>query len=96
MSKVTSKLQVTIPKALAEQYGIGPGAEIAWEPCGDTIRVLPPGARGMRLGLEERLALFDRDTRWIEARCARQPLRARRPAERGWTRAELYERGGAG
>jgi AbrB family looped-hinge helix DNA binding protein len=32
MSKVTSKLQITIPKALAERYGIHPGDEIDFEP----------------------------------------------------------------
>jgi AbrB family looped-hinge helix DNA binding protein len=31
MSKVTSKLQVTIPKALAVKYGIRPGDEVRWE-----------------------------------------------------------------
>ena len=30
MAKVTSKLQVTLPKALADQYGIEPGDEIGW------------------------------------------------------------------
>ena len=42
MAKVTSKLQVTVPKALANQYGIRPGVEIEWEPAGDTIRVMSP------------------------------------------------------
>ena len=41
MAKVTSKLQVTIPKALAERYGIRPGDEIDWEPAGQFIRVVP-------------------------------------------------------
>jgi bifunctional DNA-binding transcriptional regulator/antitoxin component of YhaV-PrlF toxin-antitoxin module len=40
MSKVTAKLQVTLPKALAEKYGIVPGSEIVWEAAGDAIRVL--------------------------------------------------------
>ncbi|MGH7844250.1 MAG: AbrB/MazE/SpoVT family DNA-binding domain-containing protein, partial [Candidatus Binatia bacterium] len=35
MSKVTSKLQVTIPKDIAEAYGIQPGSEIHWVPAGD-------------------------------------------------------------
>ena len=30
MSKVTSKLQVTVPKAAAERYGIRPGDAIDW------------------------------------------------------------------
>jgi AbrB family looped-hinge helix DNA binding protein len=28
MGKVTSKLQVTVPKAIAQRYGIRPGDEI--------------------------------------------------------------------
>ena len=40
MAKVTSKLQVTVPKALAEKYAIRPGDEIAWEAAGDVIRVV--------------------------------------------------------
>jgi bifunctional DNA-binding transcriptional regulator/antitoxin component of YhaV-PrlF toxin-antitoxin module len=39
MAKVTSKLQVTVPKALAEN-AIRPGDEIAWEAAGDVIRVV--------------------------------------------------------
>jgi AbrB family looped-hinge helix DNA binding protein len=41
MSRVTSKLQVTVPKAIAERYGIRPGDEIDWVPAGDAIRVVP-------------------------------------------------------
>lgn len=41
MSKVTSKLQVTLPKVLAEQLGIKPGDEIDWEIAGDVMRVIP-------------------------------------------------------
>ncbi len=39
MSKVTSKLQVTIPKVVANQYGIKPGDEIEFLPAGESIRV---------------------------------------------------------
>ena len=31
MSKVTSKLQVTLPKAIAQAHGIRPGDEIEWD-----------------------------------------------------------------
>ena len=34
MAKVTSKLQVTVPKAIADHYGIRPGDEIQWIPAG--------------------------------------------------------------
>ncbi len=46
MAKVTSKLQVTVPKAIADRYGIRPGDEIEWVAAGDTIRVLPPNSGG--------------------------------------------------
>ena len=37
MVKVTSKLQVTVPKVLVEQYHIRPGDEIQFEAAGDVI-----------------------------------------------------------
>ena len=39
MAKVTSKLQLTVPKAIADQYGIKPGDELEWVPAGESIRV---------------------------------------------------------
>ena len=42
MAKVTSKLQVTVPKAVADRYGIKPGDEIRFEDAGEVIRVVPP------------------------------------------------------
>ena len=85
--RITSKGQVTIPKAVATRYGIHPGDEIQWEPAGDVIRVVPPGVQPSPLDTPRRLALFDAET-------ARQKKRERRPAnDRGWTREELYERG---
>ena len=41
MPKVTSKLQLTVPKKIADQYGIRPGDELEWIPAGDSIRVEP-------------------------------------------------------
>ena len=94
MSKVTSKLQVTIPKRLAEQYCIGPGDSISFEAAGEVIRVLPPVAQTPAgLDRHQRLALFDAGTRRQRAREARA---GRIPAKgRGWTREELYQRGNA-
>ena len=40
MSKVTSKLQVTIPKSVAERHRIRPGDEIRWASAGDGIRIV--------------------------------------------------------
>jgi AbrB family looped-hinge helix DNA binding protein len=62
MAKVTSKRQVTVPKAIAEQYGIRPGDEIEWLPAGDAIRVVPMSSPRPVMDLEVRLRLFDAAT----------------------------------
>jgi hypothetical protein len=41
MSKVTSTLQLTVRKAIADQYGIHPGDELEWIPAGNVIQVVP-------------------------------------------------------
>jgi AbrB family looped-hinge helix DNA binding protein len=92
MAKVTSKLQVTIPKALANQYGIDPGDQIRWEAAGDAIRVVREG-RGPTVDVEARLRVFDQATRRQRAR--QRKGRRPRASRRGWTREELYERGRA-
>ena len=45
MAKVTSKLQVTIPKRIAERYAIAPGDDIEFVAAGDGIRIVPGGKR---------------------------------------------------
>jgi AbrB family looped-hinge helix DNA binding protein len=45
MSKVTSKLQVTVPKSIADRFNIKPGDNIEWEAAGEIIRVVPPRKR---------------------------------------------------
>ena len=92
MSKVTSKLQVTVPKAVAERYGIRPGDAIDWVPAGDVIRVIPPRRNTAGLDVKARLELFDEATRRLERR--QRKVRRKRRATRGWTRDELYRRGG--
>ena len=93
MAKVTSKLQVTIPKAIAEQHGIKPGDEIEFQSAGDLIRIIPPGGRGRaRLSLEERLRLFDEATGRQRDREKRMKLPAQEPTERDWKREDLYDR----
>ena len=66
MAKVTSKLQLTIPKAIAEQYKIRPGDELDWLPAGKTIRVVKRARSASRktvdATLQERLRLFDQAT----------------------------------
>jgi len=96
MSKITSKLQVTLPKALADRFHIRPGDEIDWQDAGDTIRVAPRSSRPARLSLEMRLRLFDEATRRQRRRQSRKrPEAASKIRERGWTREELYRRGRA-
>ena len=95
MARVTRNFQVTVPKALAERYGIRPGDEVRFEPAGDAIRVVAPAAAaaGQALEAEARLRLFDAAT---ERQRTREAGRRRRAAAgRGWTREELYGRGGA-
>lgn len=99
MSKVTSKLQLTLPKTIADQYGIRPGDELEWIPAGESIRVeLARGQieAGQALSLEERLELFDQGNQRLD-RIQKQHLKKAEPLEarrdRGWTREELYERG---
>ncbi len=94
MTKVTSKLQVTIPKAIAGEYGIEPGDEIEFLAAGDVIRVLPPRRRrGGRLSRDERLRLFDRATARQAEREKRMPPHVGSTTERGWSREDLYARG---
>jgi len=93
MSKVTSKLQVTIPKLIADRYGIQPGDEIDWAEAGDSIRVLTGGDRAEAPGApERRVELFDAATARQHERQAGD-ARERDPAGRGWSREELYVRG---
>jgi bifunctional DNA-binding transcriptional regulator/antitoxin component of YhaV-PrlF toxin-antitoxin module len=94
MAKVTSKLQVTVPRALADRYGIAPGDEIDWQAAGDAIRVVPAGRGGPR-DTAFRLELFDQATARHRRRSAAHRGRARRSAGRGWTRDDLYRRGRA-
>lgn len=87
---MTSKLQVTIPKAIAARYGIEPGVDIDWLPAGDAIRVVPPASTTRELDLSRRLELFDRATERKKARAAARTDTGV-PADRGWRRDDLYE-----
>jgi AbrB family looped-hinge helix DNA binding protein len=93
MARVTSKRQVTIPKAIAEQYGIASGDEIVFMPAGEAIRVQRPAVGGPGLDRERRLERFDQATERQQDRQKGNRRRARR--DRGWQREDLYERGSA-
>jgi bifunctional DNA-binding transcriptional regulator/antitoxin component of YhaV-PrlF toxin-antitoxin module len=97
MPKVTSKLQLTVPKALADQYGIRPGDELDWIPAGETIRVVLANKQKAKSGLsaKQRLELFDQATERQRRREASLGKTAskRAASDRGWKREDLYSRG---
>ena len=90
MSKVTSKYQVSIPKARAEKIGIRVGDELAWEVAAGTLRARVATSPKAQLPVRERLRLFDAAT----ARQARRERVQRLPRGKdwGWTREDLYRR----
>ncbi len=91
MAKVTSKLQVTIPKAIAQQYGVEPGDEIEFQPAGPQIRVVLRGRSGyQQLSKAERLRLFDQARARQRERETTRPKTDGSSSDRGWTREELY------
>jgi bifunctional DNA-binding transcriptional regulator/antitoxin component of YhaV-PrlF toxin-antitoxin module len=90
MAKVTGKLQITLPKALADRCGIRVGDELDLRAAGRSIQIDKRHDREAAQVRRDRLAHFDQAT-------ARQRHRQRRsrgsaPAARGWTRDELYDR----
>jgi AbrB family looped-hinge helix DNA binding protein len=89
VAKVTSKLQVTVPKAIADRFGIRPGDEIEWLAEGSAIRVLPRAGDAGSLDPEARLRSFDEATR---RQGVRNRARRERATGRGWSREELYDR----
>lgn len=104
MAKVTSKLQLTVPKVIADEYGIKPGDELEWTPAGDAIRVTPaasPRKRMHFLSVSERLKLFrqmlERQRQREDSPPKAQAYRQRPPKpheiDRGWKREDLYNRG---
>jgi AbrB family looped-hinge helix DNA binding protein len=86
MPKVTSKLQFTIPKAIADELGIKPGDEVRVERAGRALRVTPERTAARRKLITARLRAFDEAT---ERHLAMPPRPA--AADRGWTREDLYD-----
>ena len=93
---MTSKLQVTLPKAIADRFGIEPGADIEWEAVDDVIRIIPPRARRSQRSLEERLRAYDAATHRQRERDRALAPDAKQSADRGWRREDLYRRGRTG
>jgi AbrB family looped-hinge helix DNA binding protein len=100
MAKVTSKLQLTLPKAIADQYNIRPGDDLDWLPAGEAIRVLKREVRESAepATVEQRLRLFDQATvRQRKREAVTHPKKTVAATQkRGWTREELYRRGLSG
>jgi AbrB family looped-hinge helix DNA binding protein len=96
VARVTSKYQVTIPKAIADRYGIKPGEEIEWLAAGDAIRVVPQADRQRAPDRTRRLDLFDRATERQRARQVAAQTTSRPATDRGWRREELYVGGVTG
>lgn len=97
MAKVTSKLQVTVPKAVADRVGIRPGDDLEWIVDGDAVRVRCGRDRGPLL-VADRLKIFDEATARQGARnraWRRVHGSTRGTEDRGWTRTEIYARGRA-
>ena len=97
MAKVTSKLQLTIPKAVADRYRIRAGDEVELAPSGSFIRMTPSPRRREDLTVAERVKIFrhmlarhrNRQSGQSKARRAK----AQAEAYRGWKREDLYTRG---
>jgi bifunctional DNA-binding transcriptional regulator/antitoxin component of YhaV-PrlF toxin-antitoxin module len=102
MAKVTSKLQLTVPKAIASQYGI-PGDSVELIAAGEAIRIVPAKRRARSIGLQECLRIFDGIMKRVDRRAGKpnatsrasafdSPAKsARREESRGWTREDLYD-----
>ncbi|MBW4050202.1 MAG: AbrB/MazE/SpoVT family DNA-binding domain-containing protein [Proteobacteria bacterium] len=90
MTRVTGKFQITLPKRLADAYGIRVGDEIDIVAAGESIAIRPAGAGKAALSSEERLRQFDAATRRQESR--QRETRHSPAKDRGWTREDLHTR----
>ena len=98
MGRVTSKLQVTVPKDIANRYSIRPGDSIEWTAAADSMRVVKVQARssrGARDSVAQRLRRFDEATkRQMQRQQKRKNAHEPHPGSgRGWKREDLYHRG---
>jgi AbrB family looped-hinge helix DNA binding protein len=92
MAKITSKLQVTVPKAIADRFGIRPGDEIEFLPGDDSLRILLSPDK-MPHQVQDRLRLFDQATQRQREREGQARRAESSATDRGWTREGLYYRG---
>jgi AbrB family looped-hinge helix DNA binding protein len=94
MAKVTSKLQITIPKKIADQFGIKPGDELEFVPRAGGIRLVPAGRWSEpKLNPEERVRLFRDSMKRADQRADELGIKpVEDESKRDWTREELYTR----
>ena len=97
VAKVTSKLQVTIPKAIATAHHIEPGCQLIFESAGECIR-LRSMSRGEVDPVDDpgwRLRLFEEASGRQEGRNRRfrRKQSGSKSGARGWSREDLYDRG---
>lgn len=92
MARVTGKFQLTLPKRLVEAYGIRVGDEVELVGAGENIAIVPARAARAALSTDERLRHFDRSTARQRERESGKPVAPAK--DRGWTRDDLYRRGG--
>ena len=93
---MTSKFQVTLPKALASELGIQPGDDIEWSAAAGAIRITPAKGKN-KLDVKRRLELFDHATKRQKTRQKKHGrMKDQEPTKREWTREELYDRGSTG
>ena len=86
------KLQLTIPKAIATQYGIRAGDRLELVPTGDDIRLVPQRRRKRLLSAAERLEIFEQMMKRVDEYAAKHPPELAKPgAARDWTREDLYD-----
>jgi bifunctional DNA-binding transcriptional regulator/antitoxin component of YhaV-PrlF toxin-antitoxin module len=93
VARVTGKFQITLPKALVDQYGIRIGDELELRPLARSIQIERPTVTDPARLRQLRLTHFDLATK---RQRIRQESGRRTPSRsRGWTRSELYVRGRA-
>ncbi len=89
MSKVTSNLQITIPRTLADRYGIRAGDEVRWEVREAGPLMLPERSARARPAPAERAARFREAVDRV--RSLQADVRPASPrADRGWTRDDAH------
>ncbi len=87
---MTSKHQVSIPRAVAARAGIRVGDELEWEHAAGALHLRLAAPAAAEVSVAERLSLFDAATARQAAR--QRARRLPRGGKQGWTRDDLYRR----